>query len=78
MVLVDARLLLLLDRGHDAPGGAVCADDVFVSDGEEVALLDGEFLTDLGGGDDFFHVLDHLFVLLGLLRKFRHVYVFFP
>ena len=40
-------LLLLLDRGDDAPRGTSGADDVLVGDGKEVTLVDGEFTTDL-------------------------------
>jgi len=47
-VLVRALLLLLLlDRGDDAPGGTAGTDDVLVGDREEVALVDGEFTSDL-------------------------------
>lgn len=48
-VLVGALLLLLLlDRRDDAPRGAAGTDDVLVCDREEVALVNGEFTTDLG------------------------------
>jgi hypothetical protein len=40
-------LLLLLDRGDDAPRRTSCADDVLVGDGEEVALVDGQFTANL-------------------------------
>jgi len=40
-------LLLLLDRGDDAPRGTSCADDVLVGDGQEVALVNGELTADL-------------------------------
>jgi hypothetical protein len=40
-------LLLLLDRGDDAPRGTSCSDDVLVGDGKEVALVNGELTADL-------------------------------
>ena len=40
-------LLLLLNRGDDAPRGTSCADDVLVGDGQEVALVNGELTADL-------------------------------
>jgi hypothetical protein len=40
-------LLLLLDRGDDAPRGTSGTDDVLVGDGEEVTLVNSEFTTDL-------------------------------
>jgi hypothetical protein len=40
-------LLLLLDRGDDAPRGTSGTDDVLVGDREEVTLVNGEFTTDL-------------------------------
>lgn len=40
-------VLLLLDGGDDAPRGTTGANDVLVRDREEVALIDGEFSTDL-------------------------------
>jgi hypothetical protein len=40
-------LLLLLDRGDDAPGRASCTDNVLVGDGEEVALVDGQLTANL-------------------------------
>ena len=40
-------LLLLLDRGDDAPRGTSGTDDVLVGDGKEVTLVNGEFTTDL-------------------------------
>ena len=47
-MLVGAfSLLLLLDAGDDAPRGTTGADDVLVCDGKEVALVNGEFTTDL-------------------------------
>lgn len=55
--LVALRLLLLLDGGDDTPRGSTGTDDVLVGDGQEIALLDGEFLV---GGCDALHVVDHL------------------
>ena len=47
-VLVGALgLLLLLNRGDDAPRGTSCSDDVLVGDGKEVALVNGELTADL-------------------------------
>jgi hypothetical protein len=40
-------LLLLLDRGDDAPRRAPGTDDVLVGDGQKVALVNGEFTGDL-------------------------------
>ena len=40
-------LLLLLDRGDDAPRGTSCADNVLVGDGQKVALVNGELTGDL-------------------------------
>lgn len=40
-------LLLLLDRGDDAPRGTSGTDDVLVGDREEVTLVNGKFTTDL-------------------------------
>ena len=54
---VALGLLLLLNRGHYPPRGTASTNDVFVGDGQEVALLDGEIAV--LGGDDL-HVLDHL------------------
>lgn len=55
--LVALGLLLLLDGCDDPPRSTACANDVLVSDGQEVALLDGELLV---CGSDGLHVLDHL------------------
>nr|POF02120.1 hypothetical protein CFP56_71808 [Quercus suber] len=44
VVLVAAALLLLLDRGDDAPQCSPCADLVLVRHGEKVSLLDGVLL----------------------------------
>jgi hypothetical protein len=47
-VLIGALgLLLLLDGGNDAPGSTSGADDVLVSDGQKVTLIDSELATDL-------------------------------
>jgi hypothetical protein len=40
-------LLLLLDGGDDAPGGTAGTNNVLVSDGQEVALIDGKLATNL-------------------------------
>ena len=40
-------LLLLLDRGDDAPRGTSGTDNVLVGDREEVTLVNGKFTTDL-------------------------------
>lgn len=40
-------LLLLLDRGDDAPRGTSGTDDILVGDREKVTLVNGEFTTDL-------------------------------
>lgn len=66
-VLIRALgLLLLLNRGDDAPAGAAGADDVLVGNGEQVALVDGKLAAKLG---HLLHVRDHLIVTLGLLAK---------
>ena len=66
-VLVGALgLLLLLDRGDDAPGSTAGNDNVLVGDAKEVALVDGELTTELG---HLLHVGDHLIVALGLLAE---------
>ena len=47
-VLVRALgLLLLLDRGDDAPRGTSCANDVLVGNGKQVALVYGELAANL-------------------------------
>lgn len=66
MLLAALGLLLLLDRGDDAPAGAAGAHHVLVGDRKEVALIDGKFTTELG---DLLHVRDHLIVSLSLLAK---------
>lgn len=66
-VLVGAlRLLLLLDRGDNAPAGAAGANDILVGDREEVALVDGKLATKLG---NLLHVANHFIIALGLLAK---------
>ena len=45
MVLVAAALLLLLNRGDDAPRCSPHADLVLVRHEEKVSLLDGELLA---------------------------------
>jgi hypothetical protein len=42
--------LLLLDGGDDTPRGTASTNDVLVGDGQEVALIDGEFTTNLAWG----------------------------
>jgi hypothetical protein len=59
-------LLLLLDRGDDAPRGPAGANNVLVGDGQEVTLIDAELTAELG---DLLHVGDHLIVALGLLAE---------
>ncbi len=56
---VALRLLLLLNRGDDSPRRAAGANDVLISDRQQVPLLDGEI--DVLGRDSL-HVLDHLCV----------------
>ena len=47
-VLIGALgLLLLLDGGDDAPRGTAGTDDVLVSDGKQVTLVNSELATDL-------------------------------
>lgn len=47
-VLVGSLLLLLLlNGGDDAPGGTASSDNILVGDREEVALIDGEFTSEL-------------------------------
>jgi hypothetical protein len=42
------RLLLLLDGGDNAPRGTAGTDNILVSNGEQVTLVDSELATDLG------------------------------
>jgi hypothetical protein len=47
-VLLGAlRLLLLLDRGDDSPRRTSRADHVLVGNGQKIALVDGQFTTEL-------------------------------
>ena len=55
--LVALGLLLLLNGGDNSPGCAASTDDILVSNGEEVSLLDRKLLV---GRSDVLHVLDHL------------------
>jgi hypothetical protein len=55
--LVALGLLLLLNRGDDSPRSTAGTDDVLVSNGQKVALLNGELLVCAGNS---LHVLDHL------------------
>lgn len=57
LALVALGLLLLLDRGNNAPRGTAGTNDVLVGDGQEIPLLNGEL--NIGRGNDL-HVLDHL------------------
>jgi hypothetical protein len=41
-------LLLLLDGGDNAPRGTAGTDNILVSNGEQVTLIDSELATDLG------------------------------
>jgi len=54
---VALRLLLLLDRSNDTPRSTAGADDVLVSDRQEVPLLNRQVAA-LGSND--LHVLNHL------------------
>lgn len=47
MLVVVLRLLLLLNRGDDAPRGTAGTNNVLVGDGEKVALVDGKLTTQL-------------------------------
>ena len=57
--LIAFRLFLLLDGRYNPPRRTSRANDVLVRNGEEIALLDGEFLI---GRSYTLHVLDHLCV----------------
>ena len=59
-------LLLLLDRGNDAPRRASGTDNVLVGNAEEVTLVNGELSAQLS---HLLHVGDHLIVALGLLAE---------
>lgn len=50
MLVRALGLLFLLDAGDDAPRSTTRADHVLVGDGQEVALVDGEFAADLSWG----------------------------
>lgn len=54
---VALRLLLLLDRSDDAPRSTAGADDVLVSDRQEIPLLNRQVAA-FGSND--LHVLNHL------------------
>ena len=60
LLLVALGLLLLLDRGDDAPRRTAGADDVLVGDRQEIPLLDGELLV---CGGNILHVLHHFCAL---------------
>ena len=68
VVLVAVALLLLLDRGDDAPQGLPRADHVLVRDREKVGLLDDDLLA-FHHRRDLLYELHHLLVPLGLLGK---------
>ena len=66
VLVVALALLLLLDRGDDAPAGAAGTNDVLVRDAEKVALVDRELAAKHG---HLLHEGDHLIVTLGLLAE---------
>ena len=45
LLLVPLALLLLLDGGDDTPGCAAGPNNIFVSNGQKITFLDGEFLV---------------------------------
>lgn len=47
MLVRALGLLLLLDAGNDAPRSTAGSDHILVGHGEEVALVNGEFATNL-------------------------------
>ena len=47
MLIRTLLLLLLLDRGDDAPGSTTGANNVLVGDGKEIALVDSELTSEL-------------------------------
>ena len=47
VLLRTLGVLLLLDGGDDAPRGTAGANDVLVSNGQKVALIDGKFAANL-------------------------------
>jgi hypothetical protein len=58
-VLVRALgLLLLLDRGDDAPRSTAGADDILIGNRKKVALVDGELTTQLCMGQYLFDDVD--------------------
>jgi hypothetical protein len=57
---------LLFDGCNHSPGGTTRSNGVFVGDGEEVALLDSEFLWLAG---HLLHVVDHFIEALGLFGE---------
>lgn len=57
LTLVTLRLLLLLNGGDNSPGRTAGTDDVLVSDGQKIPLLNSELNI---GGSNNLHVLDHL------------------
>jgi len=54
---VALGLLLLFNRGDDAPRGTASTNDVLVGNREQVTLLNGELGVELSDG---LHVVDHL------------------
>jgi hypothetical protein len=59
VVLVTLVLLLLLDRGDNAPRGTTGTNNVLVGDREQVTLLNSELDLEVG---DLLHGLNHLVV----------------
>ena len=47
MLLGTFGLLLLFDRGDYAPGGTAGTNNILVGDGQEIALIDSQFTTEL-------------------------------
>jgi hypothetical protein len=47
VLLIVLCLLLLLDTGDDTPRGASCTDHVFVSNGQQIAFVNGKFSAEL-------------------------------
>src|SRR5262249_42301177 len=62
---VTLGLLLLLNRGDDSPRRTASANDVLVSHGQQVSLLDRQLLV-LGGNG--LHVLNHILVDISTTR----------
>ena len=48
MLVRALGLLFLFNRGDDAPGRTARPHDVFVGNGKQVSLINGEFATNLG------------------------------